>query len=48
MKHLLTVGGKAFVSKLNEQFQGTNKTLVDAKVKMSDFITFTVMSKTYF
>jgi hypothetical protein len=50
MKYLLTINGKAFVSYvadifeklnlLNNQLQGTNKTLVDAKAKIFDFITF--------
>lgn len=49
MKYLLTVDGKAFVSYLadifeklnilNNQLQGTNKTLVDAKAKIFGFIT---------
>lgn len=50
MKHLLTIGDKAFVSyltdifeklnMLNKQLQGTNKTLVDAKANIFGFITF--------
>ncbi|XP_036357568.1 MAM and LDL-receptor class A domain-containing protein 2-like [Octopus sinensis] len=50
MKHLLTIDGKAFVSyltdsfeklnMLNKQLQGSNKTLMDAKTKIFDFVTF--------
>ncbi|GFU06561.1 hypothetical protein TNCV_3404631 [Trichonephila clavipes] len=49
MKHLLTIDDKAFVSYLadifeklnilNQQLQGTNKILVDAKAKIFGFIT---------
>lgn len=57
MKNLLTVDGKAFVSYLvnifeklnilNNQLQGTNKTLVDAKAKIFGFITFIELCQTY-
>ena len=50
MKHLLTINGKAFVSYLadifkklnvlNKQFQGTDKTPVDAKAMIFGFISF--------
>jgi hypothetical protein len=50
MKLLQTVDGEAFVSyltdifeepsMLNKQLQGANKTLVDAKAKMSGFTAF--------
>ncbi|PRD30167.1 UNVERIFIED_CONTAM: hypothetical protein NCL1_27247 [Trichonephila clavipes] len=48
MKHLKNVAGKAFVSYLtdifenlfNKQLQGSIKTLVDAKMKMFDLVTF--------
>ncbi|XP_071042617.1 protein FAM200C-like [Parasteatoda tepidariorum] len=57
MKYLLTVNDKAFVScladifeKLNiikKQFQGTNKTLVDAKAKIFGFITLIELCQKY-